>query len=398
MLSEETRSIVKASIPALLQQGTTITKLFYKNMLEENEDLLNMFNRVNQGRGAQQTALATTVLAAAKNIDDLSVLLPHVKHIANKHRCLQVKPAHYAIVGKYLLIAISEVLGDAATPEIMNAWSEAYGAIADIFINAEKEMYAEESWTGWKPFEVTNRETVGYNIVEFTVKPRKESGIDLARVTVLAGQYITVKTHPMRQGNQYDALRHYSLSSVDTANGLKFAVKCLDSGDKPAGLVSEYLFKDVAIGDQLLLSAPAGDFNLVEPLIYQNEIPLVAVGSGIGVGPLVAMIENQAMKNPKRPIVWLQSNCGEADEVFKSHVDRILEGVSNPTQVIIKPDTQPRKIDETFRKHVTNNSDVYICGSTGFMQSMINYFRTLEVHNDCVHYEPFEPKMPSVKT
>lgn len=44
-------------------------------------------------------------------------------------------PEHYPIVGTCLLQAIKEVLGDAATEEIMEAWRVAYGFLADIFID-----------------------------------------------------------------------------------------------------------------------------------------------------------------------------------------------------------------------------------------------------------------------
>lgn len=54
----------------------------------------------------------------------------------------KVQPEHYPIVGKHLLGAIKEVLGDDATEDIINAWAKTYGVIAEVFINNEKEMYA----------------------------------------------------------------------------------------------------------------------------------------------------------------------------------------------------------------------------------------------------------------
>lgn len=125
MLSQETRNIVRATVPVLEQHGVDITKTFYRNMLDDHKELLNIFNRVNQVKGAQPTALATTVLAAAKHIDNLEAILPHVEQIGHKHRALQIQPEHYPIVGKHLLNAIRQVLGDAASPEILNAWGEA---------------------------------------------------------------------------------------------------------------------------------------------------------------------------------------------------------------------------------------------------------------------------------
>lgn len=66
-----------------------------------------------------------------------------MKLIAHKHRSLGIKPEHYPIVGKYLIAAIKDVLKDAATDEIIQAWTEAYGVLADTFISIEKEMYEE---------------------------------------------------------------------------------------------------------------------------------------------------------------------------------------------------------------------------------------------------------------
>lgn len=84
-------------------------------------------------------------MAAAKYIDQLETILPAVKQIAQKHRSLAVKAEHYPIVGEHLLGAIKEVLQDSATEEILQAWGEAYGVIADVFISIEKEMYDEAS-------------------------------------------------------------------------------------------------------------------------------------------------------------------------------------------------------------------------------------------------------------
>ncbi len=64
-----------------------------------------------------------------------------MKKIGQVHVNTNVKPEHYPIVGQNLLIAIKEVLGDAATDEVLNAWSEAYGVIAKVFIDVEKDIY-----------------------------------------------------------------------------------------------------------------------------------------------------------------------------------------------------------------------------------------------------------------
>lgn len=143
MLDQQTIEIIKSTVPVLQVHGKTITTTFYGMLFENHPELLNIFNHANQREGKQQTALANAVLAAAMNIDQLGNILPVVKQIAEKHRALGVLPEHYPIVGETLLAAIGQVLGDAATPEIIDAWAKAYGVIADAFIGVEAEKYRE---------------------------------------------------------------------------------------------------------------------------------------------------------------------------------------------------------------------------------------------------------------
>lgn len=143
MLDQKTIELVKSTVPALKQHGTTVTQTFYKNMFEQNPEVKPMFNMAKQASGAQPKALAMAVLAAAQNIDNLGALAPVVKKIADVHCDCLVKEEHYPIVGKHLLVAIKEVLGDAATDEVIEAWRKAYSVIARVFIDAEKEVYKQ---------------------------------------------------------------------------------------------------------------------------------------------------------------------------------------------------------------------------------------------------------------
>lgn len=141
MLNQKTIDIVKSTVPALREHGMEITTTFYKIMFANNPEVKEMFNMDKQESGAQPKALAMTVLAAAQNIDNLEALLPAVKKIGQVHVNTNVKPEHYPIVGENLLLAIKEVLGDSATDEVLEAWGEAYGVIAKVFIDVEKDIY-----------------------------------------------------------------------------------------------------------------------------------------------------------------------------------------------------------------------------------------------------------------
>lgn len=144
MLSQKTIDIVKSTVPVLKEHGMEITTTFYKTMFKNNPEVKHMFNMNKQESGEQPKALAMTILAAAQNIDNLEVLLPAVKKIGQIHVNTNVKPEHYPIVGKNLLLAIKEVLGDAATDEVLQAWSEAYEVISQVFIDVEKDIYSSK--------------------------------------------------------------------------------------------------------------------------------------------------------------------------------------------------------------------------------------------------------------
>lgn len=141
MLDQHTIDIIKSTVPALKAHGLDITTTFYKNMFEQNPEVAPLFDMSKQKSGEQPKALAMTILAAAQNIDNLPAILPVVKKIGEVHCDRQITEGHYPIVGSNLLASIKEVLGDAATDEVIEAWGKAYEVIAKIFIDVEKEIY-----------------------------------------------------------------------------------------------------------------------------------------------------------------------------------------------------------------------------------------------------------------
>jgi nitric oxide dioxygenase len=181
-LTPEQIAIVKSTVPALEVHGVAITTLFYQNLLLANPELNNIFNHANQVHFEQPKALAGAVYAYAKNIENLEVLLPTVRLIAGKHASLHVQPEHYPIVGKHLLEAIQEVLGDAATPEIISAWGAAYQVLANVFIETEKEMYAKNGkWQGFEEFTISKIVKESDEISSFYLQPVKDELLPLPK-------------------------------------------------------------------------------------------------------------------------------------------------------------------------------------------------------------------------
>jgi hemoglobin-like flavoprotein len=139
-LSNETMAIVKSTSPALQQYGVAITTRMYERLFAD-AGIKAMFDEAAQTSGEQPKRLAGAILAYAQNIDKLEVLGGAVTAIVRRHVDAGVKPEHYPHVAEALLPAIRDVLGSAATDEVLAAWGEAYWFLADILIGKEAEAY-----------------------------------------------------------------------------------------------------------------------------------------------------------------------------------------------------------------------------------------------------------------
>jgi nitric oxide dioxygenase len=146
-LSAETKAIVKSTAPALQQHGLAITTRMYERLFTD-PDVKAMFDQAAQESGEQPKRLAGAILAYAQNIDKLEALTAPVMRMAARHVETGVKAEHYPLVANALLPAIRDVLGDAATDEVLGAWGEAYWALADILIGKEEVLYAEADGNG----------------------------------------------------------------------------------------------------------------------------------------------------------------------------------------------------------------------------------------------------------
>lgn len=135
-LSENTIAIVKATAPALQEHGVAITTRMYERLFV-NEEVRKLFDQAAQESGEQPRRLAAAILGYAQNVDKLQNLTPVVERMVQRHVETGVKAEHYPLVAEALLPAIRDVLGEAATDDVLSAWGEAYWFLANILIEKE---------------------------------------------------------------------------------------------------------------------------------------------------------------------------------------------------------------------------------------------------------------------
>ena len=382
MLTKQQIELVKATVPVLREHGVALTSHFYKRMLSHNPELMQVFNMGHQRAGFQQQALAGAVLAYAENIENLPALLGAVAHIANKHVSVGIRAEHYPIVGKHLIASIKEVLGDAATPELIDAWTAAYMQLADVLIGAEKAIYdknavAEGGWTGWRFFKVAEKSKQTDNVTSFKLVP-----VDNGKMPeVKAGQYISVRVFV--KGQDLIQPRQYTVVKAD-ATSLTIAVKKVEAVEKsPAGMVSNTLHNDINEGDVVEVSFPVGEFNLPE-----GNGELCLLSAGIGITPLFAMLKEAVQKDPTRKSSFVHVCKNKEAIPFREELALVVKE-GNVSFEVFETSEHGRPSEDFFKSLVSQGADYCICGPVPFMKLAASELVKNGVAENKIHAEKF---------
>lgn len=346
MLTNQTVRIVKATAPVLQEHGAAITSRFYQRLFEQQPELRHLFNQTNQRAGRQSEALANAVYAAALHIDRLDAILPAIQPALHKHKSLNIRPEYYPIVGTNLLAAIRDVLGEVATPEILEAWADAYDVIADVFISLEKNMYENAPWIGFKSFVIEE-------IVEETqeVKRFRLVAKDGAIGPAIPGQYISVQARIAGEA----IVHHRQYSVIETTkDGYWIAVK-------REGLVSNWLHAQ-NVGAEVPISAPAGAF-----VLQEMDRPLTLIAGGIGITPLLPMAK--AALEQGRPVTLLHAVETESSRPLQEKLD-VLERMG--LRLLRHTDDSAGRLQARhLQALMVDGHDVYTCGPTAMMELVV---------------------------
>lgn len=149
-------------------------------------------------------------------------------------------------------------------------------------------------------------------------------------------------------------------------------------------MVSNYLHDHVKVGDELLLSAPAGEF-----LVETDNKDLVLISGGVGMTPLMSMLEDEV---EKRHIKFIHSAYNRDAVPFKDEITKFHNN-SNVEFFFNYSESEGRLTKEKLSRIINGNEEIYMCGSVGFMEGMLEIFSDMGIDRNRVHFEPFGPKM-----
>ncbi len=398
MLSAQSESVVRATAPVVAEHAVEITSRFYPAMFEAHPELLDLFNRGNQANGDQRRALASAVVSYATHLVDEQArdFQPVLERIAHKHVSLGIRREQYTIVGRHLLGAVADVLGDAVTPEVANAWDEVYWLFATELIAEEARLYKAagvDPHEPWRTYEVVERVDEAVDTISLVLAPVGGGVVP----PHLPGQYVTVVV-TLPDGSRQP--RQYTLSSGSRPGSLQITVRRVRGrAGTPDGMVSTFLHEHVGVGETLEVSTPSGDL-----VLERRETPLLLVSAGVGITPVAAILDDLSARGGSRSVT-----VAHADRSAATHplFDAVTTSLSSMQHASVH--TWYEDVDSAGRRRgaraglmdldevsLPTDADVFLCGPLPFMRRARADMVRRGVSPDRIHYEVFGPDVLAV--
>lgn len=262
----------------------------------------------------------------------------------------------------------------------------------------------EGAWQGWRKFEISKKMAETKDVCSFYLKPHDGQSIP----SFYPGQYLTFN---LRVPDQPKAVtRCYSLSdSPEKKDYYRVSIKRLGpppkEPDAPAGVGSGHFHTYLHEGDIVDVKAPAGHFFLD----VEHNGPVVLIGGGIGLTPVMSMLNYLVETGSKREVWFYYGLINSSDHVMPEHLRNIAQQHPNINLRVCysrphESDVKGKNYDvegyvsvDLFKKDLpSNNYDFYLCGPPPMMNAITDDLVAWKVAKEKVHFEAFGPA--TVKT
>lgn len=266
---------------------------------------------------------------------------------------------------------------------------------------ADATEAAPLAWVGLRTFKVTRRtvEDAAQTICSFDLVPQDGQALK----PFFPGQFLTFSLDiPTESGATQPVVRCYSISNAPDPSHYRVSIKRALAPVNtllPAGRSSNFFHDHVMVGSLLQLRAPAGHFYL-----DRGEAPVVLIGGGVGITPMLSMLEWCLTQQPGRE-VWLFYGVRHSRElVMQTQLEALAAAHPSFHLHFCLSDAAPDELaDQTH--HRRGRVDVallrlllplkpyhyYICGPTPLLQTLVPALEDWGVPDSRIHFEAFGP-------
>ena len=259
---------------------------------------------------------------------------------------------------------------------------------------------ATASWPGFRTFRVERKvtEDVAQSVCSFYLVPKDGQALP----PFLPGQFLTFRLELPTTGGTEQIIRCYSLSDAPRPDSYRVSIKRVlppEGTQFPDGRSSSFFHDQVAVGSLLQVRAPAGHFH-----IEGSDTPVVLIGGGIGITPMLSMLNWCLTEQPGRE-VWLFYGVRDGREVvMKAHLAALAAAHPNfhlrfcfskplPEESAGRDYHHAGRIDLALLRMelALRPYHFYVCGPAPLMESLVPALDDWGVPNAHIHFEAFGP-------
>ncbi|MFH1553910.1 MAG: PAS domain S-box protein [Pseudomonadota bacterium] len=251
---------------------------------------------------------------------------------------------------------------------------------------APDEWPPSAAWEGWRPFVIDSRHDESAIITSFILRPQDGSAVPPHR----PGQHLTLQ---VAVPGQPSVTRNYTISAIPNGETLRISVK-----REPSGRVSNWLHDHAKLGTVLHVMAPSGAFVLPDDATR----PLVLLSGGVGVTPMVSMLEAISRSSAAAPVLFVHCTHDGQTHAFGAHVRALAAGRADITISTFYSHPQVQDavgdgFDHTGRLDMAwllahspvAEADYFICGPLPFMRTFMGGLAKAGVPTGRIHTEFF---------
>jgi ferredoxin-NADP reductase len=195
----------------------------------------------------------------------------------------------------------------------------------------------------------------------------------------LPGQHYDVR---LTAADGYRAQRSYSVASSPLDEGeIELTIDRLDDGE-----VSPYFHDVVVEGDRVEVRGPFASY-----FVWRGEGPVLLVGGGSGVVPLMAMLRHRRRTMPELPMRLVYSVRGPEDVIYADELgdETVLTFTRTPPGGW---SGRTGRIDATLIAEMAPQSGIaFVCGSNGFVEAAARLLLEAGVDPSRIRTERFGP-------
>jgi methyl-accepting chemotaxis protein len=134
--------LLESSFKLVAPKGEALVTRFYERLFKKYPAVKPLFKKTSIKE--QKKKLLASLVLVIQNLRHPDKLTPVLQDMGARHVGYGAKPAHYDAVGENLLAVLGEVAGSAWTPQVKQAWTDAYGAIKTIMLAGAERAHSTQ--------------------------------------------------------------------------------------------------------------------------------------------------------------------------------------------------------------------------------------------------------------